>query len=122
MERRKFDRVVVGIDIEISIRGLLEPVHLYDLSMDGCMIETSGAPNEAGDPVSIDLNGFTVEGAVIWSKGPCAGVQFASRLDEAVVAELGFRGAQQLSSEPFTDQFGRQLLSRSHRNMHVKLS
>jgi hypothetical protein len=116
MDERASCRTVVDLEIDASVDGLPLRLMVYDLSMDGCMVDTRGASLTAGDaPITLHFpQEVVITGTIAWSRGRVGGVRFDSPLHQAVVEHLGFKPKSE-SMQPFRDQFGRQLTRRGER-------
>lgn len=108
VDERTSKREVVDMEVIGTSNGKACVALLYDLSMDGCMIDTGGRfALRAGDTIQLELpHAGTTEAALIWTKGRYGGAKFVRRLHQAVVTQLGFRPCSQLDTK-FRDQFGR---------------
>ena len=110
MDERAYKRVVVDLDVAASVGTRSMRAMIYDLSMDGCLIEACDHPLPVQSS-AIDLHileGEVTRGTLIWTKGNFGGVKFADLMREAWVQHLGFRPRAQ--TRDFRDQFGRQML------------
>lgn len=93
MDERASKRVVVDLELDGVLNAQELRVWVYDLSTDGCMVQTDGEPLPAeGQPIHLAFPlGRRVSGMLVWAKGTIAGVQFTETLDQAAVAWLGFK-------------------------------
>jgi len=108
MDERSSKREVLDLKVAGTFSGNPCCVLLYDLSMDGCMVDTDEKiAVRAGDTIQLELpHAGTTEATFVWTRGRFGGAKFTSQLHQAIVAQLGFRP----SSKPqttFRDQFGR---------------
>jgi PilZ domain-containing protein len=110
VDERITKREVIDLEVALTFRGKLCRALLYDLSMDGCMIDTGGSfPLQADKTIQFELpHAGATEGTVIWTKGQFGGAKFTQRLDQALVTRLGFRPRPQPVTK-LRDQFGRPL-------------
>jgi hypothetical protein len=108
MDERNAPRQVVDLKVSGTFRGEPCCVSLYDLSMDGCMVDTGGRlALRAGDTMQLDLpHAGATEATFLWTQGKVAGAKFSKRLHQAVVTQLGFRPSSKVETE-FRDGFGR---------------
>lgn len=111
MKSRASERVVADREVTCRFGGRKSIVLMYDLSVDGCMIDATDLEVTAGDPILLDLlDERSTSGEVVWQKAGCAGIRFAEPLHPVLVQYLGFRQP----AEPFQaklprDRFGRLL-------------
>lgn len=110
MDERTAKREVVDPEVALTVNGKACRARLYDLSMDGCMIDIAGSfAAHAGDAIGLDLpDAGAIQGTLIWTRGPFGGAKFTPRLHQQLVTRLGFHPRPQPAS-PFRDQFGRRL-------------
>lgn len=109
MDERSYKRVEVDLDVAASVGTRSMRAMIYDLSMDGCLIEACDGPLPA-ESSAIDLHildGQVTRGTLVWTKGNFGGVKFAELMHEAWVQHLGLRPRTQMND--FRDQFGRQM-------------
>ena len=109
MDQRASERYVVDLELKGTLEARKLRACVYDLSMDGCMIEAEGTPlPERGQSLQLIFpQGIKVAGTLAWASNRNAGVQFSQRLNAAVVADLAFKPDPQ--RRQFVDQFGRNL-------------
>jgi hypothetical protein len=109
VDQRASERFVVDLTAEGTLAGRSVRVCVYDLSMDGCMVEAQAPPlPEQGQAIELTFpDGFNVSGKLAWTMGKNAGVQFASRLNETEVARRALRPKD--LPVGMADQFGRKL-------------
>jgi hypothetical protein len=89
MERRRSVRMPIVSAARCSVGARAEDVTAYDISTDGCLIESSNGFVVVGDTVSIHFAGEApFEGTVIWRKHRNAGVEFAEPLARTVVERI----------------------------------
>ena len=110
MDERAYKRVVVDLEVAASVGTRSMRAMIYDLSVDGCLIE---ATDETLPAVTSAINLYipnvnVTRGTLVWTRGNFGGVKFAEHMHEAWVQHLGFRPRTQLIG--FRDQFGRPLL------------
>lgn len=92
MDERSNERVVTDLTIPATILGLGSEVHIYNLSIDGCMVEATSVALQTDHILSLTfLDQITIQGRVIWRYGQYAGVRFLGELHPAVVEHLGFK-------------------------------
>lgn len=90
MDERISERTVLGRTVACQIAGVASTVQMYDLSMDGCMVEAPKTLCE-GNELSVQLlDHFDAVGTVIWIEQGRAGVLFNERIQPAIVQYLGF--------------------------------
>lgn len=108
MDERSAKREVVDLKVAATFRGKPCRVLLYDLSMDGCMVDTGGKfALRTGDTIQLDLpHAEGTEATLLWTKGRFGGAKFSKRLHHAVVTQLGFRPFTKADTQ-FRDRFGR---------------
>jgi hypothetical protein len=111
MDERNFERVQVDKVVACSTARGAQQVLLYNLSVDGCMIECEGAPLAKGEEVTLSLTDLgRARGRVVWQAGVNAGVQFSHRIHDAAVQHLGFKPSPNCFDELWpVDRFGRPL-------------
>jgi len=111
MDERNFERVVVERQIECRTRRGVKRAILYNLSVDGCMIEVEAGSVAREEEIFVALgNLIRARGRVVWQSGLNAGVQFSERLHEAVVRYLGFKPSRERFDEiQPRDRFGQPL-------------
>ena len=111
MKARAFERATVDKRVYCTFEGQRVPALLYDLSVDGCMIDVPDLYLETGDSLTLELSkGNTQEGQVVWERGGAVGLRFSTCLRPSIVVELGYKP----SDTPFSEQdprdsFGREL-------------
>jgi hypothetical protein len=89
VERRKTTRFTSRVAISCSSGQRRESAIAYDLSTDGCLLQTSAAFVHPGDVVRLNVPGEkTLSGRVVWTKNRNAGVQFDTPLSRSSVARL----------------------------------
>lgn len=93
MDERASMRVVVDLELDGVLNARELKVWVYDLSAQGCMVQTDGDPLPAeGQPIHLAFPlDRRVSGKLVWAKGTVAGVQFTDALDQGTVARLGFK-------------------------------
>ncbi len=111
MDERASKRVAVDKEIECRVGGRSARVLLYNLSVGGCMIETSNGLVSEGDWASLKLSDTILAGGVvIWQIGRNAGIRFEQALHGAIVEFLGFKPSIQSFDHAWPrDRFGRPL-------------
>ena len=117
MDDRSSKRVVVDLELEACVDSRVARVLVYDLSIDGCMIEArTGQLPVAGCAIELSLPhvGLTT-GTLAWTQGRYGGVFFTRRLHQAVVDDLGFKPTPDRGHR-LQDQFGRPVLGRKARS------
>jgi hypothetical protein len=76
-------------DVPAQADGEAVTLFVYDLSMDGCMIQIAGIELREGQIIVLEFDAHcTATGTVQWRKNLTAGLQFETRLKPAVVARL----------------------------------
>ena len=111
MTSRASERFVTDREVSCRFAGRKAIVLMYDLSVDGCMIDAADLEVTAGDPIVLDLlDERSTSGEIVWEKAGCAGVRFTEPLHPVIVQYLGFRQP----ADPFRaklprDRFGRLL-------------
>jgi hypothetical protein len=117
MDDRGNKRVVVDLDLDARVHSRVTRVLVYDLSIDGCMIEAStGQLLVADDAIELPLPYVGVtRGTLAWAQGRYAGVLFTHRLHAAVVDHLGFKPTPD-RGHLLQDRFGRPVLGRKTRS------
>ena len=89
VERRHFPRSAFMADVPAQADGEIVSLFVYDLSMDGCMIQTANVEVSEGQLIVLEFEkGCTVIGSVLWRKNLTAGLQFETRLKPAAVTRL----------------------------------
>lgn len=117
MDDRGNKRVVVDLELDARVDSLVTRVLVYDLSIDGCMIEArTGQLPPTGGAIELPLPhvGLTT-GTLAWAQGRYGGVLFTNRLHEAVVYDLGFKPTPD-RGHPLQDRFGPSVLGRKARS------
>ena len=108
-DRRRSDRIPIRVEVACRVKGREGPATVYDVSVDGCMLETSPGFTSEGDTIVIKFRSeLHVPGTVIWVKERNAGVQFADRMHPATMEHLGFASpVADLHPMEMRDHFGR---------------
>lgn len=107
-EERAAERAVVDLALEAVVGNRTCQVAMFDLSVEGCKMETSDRQVAAGEDVAFTLpGGHPVTGRVVWTQDGYAGVFFDQPLHEALVAHLKFKPAAE--RQELRDRFGRAL-------------
>lgn len=88
MERRAVERSKAELAVRCRVRDEVEHALTYDISTDGCMLQTSNGFCAAGDAVELGFGALTLRGRVVWAKHRNAGVQFAGRTSSATIASI----------------------------------
>ena len=88
-EQRRVRRTKVGLPGTVRERSRSAvPATVKDISLEGCRIESGGAPLE-GNHIWVKLDGLeSLSGRVEWSEGYIAGVSFSQPLHPAVAARF----------------------------------
>lgn len=117
MERRAHLRSAFMEHVQGCLNGAVLRLFTYDLSMDGCMIETGDASVVEGSIIELTLvPGTPTIGKVIWRKNRNAGIKFDTKLDPQLVATLVLRNASgQRHTEPVFTREARLKSSRQQR-------
>ena len=104
MDERRASRVVVDLHVDGVMESQACRVFVYDLSMDGCSIEIEGdCPVQSGCGVTLKFpDGLIATGRLAWALRRNGGVQFATRLPDALVADLAL--ASGISKEKTKDR------------------
>ena len=80
-ERRTTRRTSLMREVDALIEDRRVPLLVYDLSMDGCKIDTSDEELSGGDDISLQLHDDVLaKGKVVWRINRNAGVQFDEML------------------------------------------
>ena len=91
MDQRTATRFVSDLEIECHSIGASAPAMLYNVSTDGCMLETPFELPEEWEFLCLNIENLTpIDGHIAWRRGCHAGVRFVRSLDPAVVADLSF--------------------------------
>lgn len=86
MDRRAVERIKLEAQVQCTVGARGEPATAYDISTDGCMVETSNGFVEMGETLRIAFpGGWLAEGIVVWRRHRNAGVQFDGPLSPASV-------------------------------------
>ena len=114
-ERRKVARQRIVAEVDYRSGWKSERTFAYDLSTNGCMIETSPGYVEPGDAVLVRFTErVAVEGKVIWQERRNAGIEFTEPVHPLIVSHLTFRDDKaDLHASFGRDRFGRPLLGSS---------
>jgi hypothetical protein len=89
LERRAAERLKIHAVVDLSVGERSERVMAYDLSTDGCMLQSDKALLHADDSVALIFpNGSSASGRVVWTKHRNAGVQFAEPMPLSAVARI----------------------------------
>ena len=108
MDDRGSRRVIVDLHAGAFVPGRSLRVFVYDLSMDGCALETAAEDLPPSDTI-IALHfsdGTRIIGRLMWTRGRNGGVQFTQQLPAEIVAQHGFPIARR-AADDFRDKFGR---------------
>jgi len=117
-ERRHFPRSDFMADVAARIEGRRLSLFVYDLSMDGCMIQTSNLEVKEGQIIRLELDEHCeAAGMVIWRKNLTAGLKFKARLKPRVVARLVEAAAQSPYARALSPQIDRDVLRGDHRKV-----
>ena len=85
-DRRAAERIQIVAAVECTAGGQREIATAYDISTDGCLLQTSLGLLEEGDRVCVRFgHGQSAEGRVMWTRYRNAGVQFATPLPSAAL-------------------------------------
>lgn len=80
-ERRTTRRTSLMREVDALIEGRRVPLLVYDLSLDGCKIDTSDEEFAGGDDINLQLHeNVLASGKVVWRINRNAGVQFDQKL------------------------------------------
>ena len=109
MDERSAPRVPVDLHADVYLEGRTLRVYVYDLSVDGCALESGQEDLPPRDTVVALFfpDGPRIAGKLMWTIGRNGGVRFSEAPPPELVAHLGLP-----SEEPrhtFRDQFGRAL-------------
>jgi hypothetical protein len=120
MERRANLRSAFMAHIEGRLDGAPLRLFAYDLSMDGCMVETEDIRLAEGAVVELVLDpATTVSAKVIWRKNRNAGLKFEAKLEPGLVAALVSGNASTHSHDvPMLTREARLKSSRQQRHSH----
>ena len=112
-ERRKVERQHVVAQVDYRSGWKSDQAVAYDLSTNGCMLESSAGFVEPGDNILIRFTSrIAVEGKVIWQERRNAGIEFAEPVHPLIVSHLTYRDGKAELHESFgRDRFGRPLLT-----------
>ena len=117
-ERRQLPRSAFLADVQARVGGRRLSLFVYDLSMDGCMIQTSNLAIVEGQAIILELDAQCAAiGTVIWRKNLTAGMQFKSRLNPAVVKRLVEAARQSPYAQTPVPQVDRSVLRADHRKV-----
>jgi hypothetical protein len=118
LERRSIPRSTFRANVPCSIGDQCLELYVYDLSMDGCMIQTSSDGPMEGQTVVLNFSEeCTATGVVLWRKNQNLGLKFETRLASEVV-ELLVKAAALSPSFPLPPgQFDRSVLKVAHRKI-----
>lgn len=113
MDERGNKRVVVDLELDARVGSRVTRVLVYDLSIDGCMIESrAGQLPGAGGAVELPSpDAGVTAGTLAWAQGRCGGVLFTNRLHESLVDRIGFKPAAE-PGHVLRDGFGRPVRGR----------
>lgn len=76
-------------DVPAYIDGRSVSLFVYDLSMDGCMIQAKSLKVREGQVIVLGFDErCTAVGTVLWRRNLTAGVRFETRLEPEAVARL----------------------------------
>jgi hypothetical protein len=89
LERRAAERLKIEAVVDLSVGERSGRVMAYDLSTDGCMLQSDKALLHADARVELTFpNGSSASGRVVWTKHRNAGVQFAEPMPLSAVARI----------------------------------
>jgi hypothetical protein len=89
MERRNFPRSAYMADVPAHADGRPVTLFVYDLSMDGCMIQSATLEVREGQAIVLEFDEqCTAAGTVQWCKNLSAGMRFSSPLKPDTIARL----------------------------------
>jgi len=98
-------------DVPAHVEGSGVSLFVYDLSMDGCMIQTGNVEVSEGQIIVLEFEkGCTVIGTVLWRKNVTAGLQFETRLKPAAVMRLVEAAAQNPYAQEAVPKLDRSVL------------
>ncbi len=117
-ERRKVERQRLAAQVDYRSGWKSDHAVAYDLSTNGCMLESSAGFVEPGDTILIRFTSrISVEGKVIWQERRNAGIQFVEPVHPLIVSHLSYRDSKAELHDSFgRDRFGRPLLSSGSSN------
>ena len=76
-------------DVLAQVRGEQLRLFVYDMSMDGCMLQTANLEVFEGQTIILQFDDrCTAIGMVLWKRNITAGVKFERRLEPEVVDRL----------------------------------
>ena len=105
-------------DVAAQIQGQWLHLFVYDLSMDGCMLQTADPEVFEGQTIILQFDDHcTTVGIVLWKKNITAGMQFESRLEPAVVNRLVRAAAKNAYAQAHTPIFDRSVLKIQNRKV-----
>lgn len=87
-ESRYFLRSDFMADVPAELDGRRLDVFVYDLSVDGCMVETSDSEVHQGSSIRVHFDQQCMSGTVLWRKNRNLGVQFKTRMKSTEVDRL----------------------------------
>lgn len=117
-ERRQFPRSAYMADVLAQVRGQRLRLFVYDLSMDGCMVQTSNLEVFEGQTIILQFDDrCTAVGRVLWKKNITAGMKFENRLDPAVVSRLVEAAANNSFMQEWVPPLDRSVLKVRHRKV-----
>ena len=118
IDRRHFPRSVFMADVLAQADGEAATLFVYDLSMDGCMIQTAGLEVREGQVIVLTFDpDCTAVGTVLWRKNLTAGIQFEARLKPAAVARLVDAAADSPYADEVLPKLDRKVLRVDHRKI-----
>lgn len=111
MDERSAERLVTDREVTCFFRGIPTKAFMYDLSVDGCMVDGLGASIAEGDVLSLKFEEeIGAKGQVVWQRNGCAGIHFFESVHPVIVQYLGFRRpAEAFETKLPRDRFGRLL-------------
>jgi hypothetical protein len=117
-ERRQFPRSAFMADVFAQVLGRRLRLFVYDLSMDGCMVQTADLEVIEGQTIILEFDeSCTTIGKVLWKRNITAGMKFESRLEPAVVNRLVKAAENNSYAQELSPIFDRSVLKVEHRKV-----
>lgn len=108
---RVSQRVNASSSIQCTFKGKRVDANLYNLSLDGCMLDVPDLCLDSGDLLTVNfMDELSQNGEVIWSRAGNIGLQFDEPLHVAVVRHFALTPtATSITRLQPSDRFGRVL-------------
>ena len=117
-ERRHFPRSAFMADVPAQADGEIVSLFVYDLSMDGCMIQTANVEVREGQVIVLAFDEHCIAaGTVLWRRNLTAGMQFETRLKPEAVERLLDAAAEGPFAQEANPEIDRRVLKAGNRKI-----